>query len=73
MGIQDTKVIRDSVISISKITDKDLGIPMEDLKEKLLMDAVSNPRVAKLKPEDLIDLSLLEKIKASGFIEGLYK
>ncbi|MFC1816406.1 ABC transporter substrate-binding protein [Thermodesulfobacteriota bacterium] len=73
MGIKDAKIIRESVVSMTKITEKDLSIPMEMLKAKLKITGRSNPGVAKLRPEDLIDMSIFEKIKASGFIERLYK
>jgi hypothetical protein len=34
--------------------------------------AATVPEVAKLKPEDVVDLSLIQEITASGFLDKLY-
>jgi NitT/TauT family transport system substrate-binding protein len=71
MKIDDTKVLRSSSDNILKITNPDLSFSMKSLQTVLDTTAVTAPDVAKLKPQDLVDLSLIEEIKASGFLQSL--
>src|SRR5712692_8957073 len=69
--VEDTAALQRGLEAILKITDDDLGVPMEDLAQSIKIAAGTVPEVAKLKPEDLVDLSLLQEIKASGFLDKL--
>jgi NitT/TauT family transport system substrate-binding protein len=69
--IEDTAVLQHGLEAIMKITDDDLSVPMDDLAQSIKIAAGTIPEVAKLKPEDLVDLSLLQEIKASGFLDKL--
>jgi NitT/TauT family transport system substrate-binding protein len=72
LKIDDQQVLRQGVEHMNAITDMDLGIPLSDLGDSMKIAAGSVPAVAKLKPEDVVDLSLIEEIKASGFLDKLY-
>jgi ABC-type nitrate/sulfonate/bicarbonate transport system substrate-binding protein len=62
-----------SVESSAKVIAPDMNIPMDYLANSLKIAAANVPEVATLKPEDLVDVSLLQEIKASGFIDKLYQ
>ena len=73
MKMDDMRVLRDSNDNILKITNPDLSFSMKSLQTVLDTTAVTAPDVANLKPQDLVDLSLIDEIKASGFVQNLYK
>jgi NitT/TauT family transport system substrate-binding protein len=64
LKIDDQKVLQSSVESFAKITNDDVSFTMAGLKSILDTTAVTEPAVAKLKPEDIADLSVIEDIKA---------
>jgi NitT/TauT family transport system substrate-binding protein len=41
---------------------------MEAVKATIQIMGLSNPRIAKLKPEDLVDVSILQRLEQSGFV-----
>jgi ABC-type nitrate/sulfonate/bicarbonate transport system substrate-binding protein len=45
---------------------------VEGLRNVQRMMALMNPKVAKIKPEDIVDSSFIRKLDESGFIDGLY-
>ena len=52
--------------------DPGMAMPPQAMAESLRIASANIPEVAKLKPEDLLDPSLLNEIKASGFLDKLY-
>jgi NitT/TauT family transport system substrate-binding protein len=69
--LEDRAVLQRALESILKITEDDLSVPMDDLAQSIKIAAGTIPEAAKLRPEDLVDLSLLNEIKASGFLDRL--
>lgn len=45
---------------------------LEGLRNTLEIQAGLDPRVAKAKPEDFVDLRFVDKLRGSGFVEKLY-
>ena len=45
---------------------------LEGLKQTLEVQALTDPRAAKAKPEDFVDLRFVDEMKKSGFIDKLY-
>jgi NitT/TauT family transport system substrate-binding protein len=45
---------------------------LEGLKQTLEVQALTDPRAAKVKPEDFVDLRFVDDMKKSGFVEKLY-
>ncbi len=62
-----------SVETSANVIDRDMNIPMDYLADSLKIAAANIPEVASLKPQDLVDLSILQDIKSSGFIDKLYQ
>jgi hypothetical protein len=52
--------------------DRGMDVPLDFLAASIKIAAANVPEVGTLKPEDLVDLSLLNEIKASGFLDKLY-
>jgi len=45
---------------------------LEGLKQTLDVQALTDPRAAKVKPEDFVDLRFVDEMRKSGFVEKLY-
>jgi NitT/TauT family transport system substrate-binding protein len=45
---------------------------LEGLKQTLEVQALTDPRAAKFKAEDMVDLRFVDEMKKSGFVEKLY-
>jgi hypothetical protein len=45
---------------------------LEGLKQTLEIQALTDPRAAKVKAEEFVDLRFVEDMKKSGFIDKLY-
>jgi ABC-type nitrate/sulfonate/bicarbonate transport system substrate-binding protein len=73
LKVDDLNALQASVESSAKVIAPDMNIPMDYLANSLKIAAANVPEVATLKPEDLVDVSLLQEIKASGFIDKLYQ
>lgn len=71
LKLNDNDVLLHSMEAQSRVTDDDLNIPLDAYQSVIDMTAVTVPGLAKLHPQDLVDLSLLDEIKASHFIENL--
>ena len=69
----DQAVVAKALQAVAQVTDDDLNVPVPALADAIKISAASLPEVAKLKPEDLVDTSLLQEIKASGFLDKLAK
>lgn len=73
MGMEDVAVLQKALVHAGQGMDPDMDLPLDYLAASLKIAAANVPEVGKLKPEDLVDTSLLEEIKASGFLDKLYK
>jgi NitT/TauT family transport system substrate-binding protein len=73
MKMDDITVLQHGLEGIGRIMDPDMNIPLEDLANSLKIAAANVPEVATLKPEDLVDLSIQQEIKSSGFVDKLYQ
>lgn len=73
MGMDDVAVLEKALVHAGKGMDPDMDMPLDYLAASLKIAAANVPEVAKLKPEDLVDTSLLQEIKDSGFVDKLYK
>ena len=73
LKIDDLKALQLSVETSSNVIAPDMNIPLDYLAGSLKIAAANVPEVGSLKPEDLVDLSILQEIKASGFLDKLYK
>jgi NitT/TauT family transport system substrate-binding protein len=56
----------------SELLVEDTYPTIEGLKQTLEVQAVSDPRAAKLKPEELVELRFVDELRKSGFVEKLY-
>ena len=45
---------------------------LEGLKQTLDVQALTDPRAGKAKPEDFVDLRFVDEMKKSGFVDKLY-
>ncbi|HLG74460.1 MAG TPA: ABC transporter substrate-binding protein [Chloroflexota bacterium] len=72
MGLDDVAVVSKAIQHAAEGMDKDMNVPLDYLAASLKIAAANVPEVAQLKPEDLVDLSLLDEIRASGFLDKLY-
>jgi NitT/TauT family transport system substrate-binding protein len=71
--LDDPGILAKALENTGQIMDPDMNVPLDNLATSLKIAAANVPEVGQLKPEDLVDLSLLQEIKASGFIEKLYQ
>jgi len=69
----DKAVVQKALEAVAQVTADDMNVPLEAVADAIKTSAASLPEVAKLKPEDIVDTSLLDEIKASGFIDKLTK
>lgn len=73
MGMDDVAVLEKALVHAGQGMDRDMGMPLDYLAASLTIAAANVPEVAKLKPEDLVDTSILDEIKSSDFLDKLYK
>jgi len=69
----DTALVQKALQAVAQVTDDDMNIPISAVADAIKTSSASLPEVAKLKPEELVDTSLLQEIKASGFLDKLAK
>jgi NitT/TauT family transport system substrate-binding protein len=69
----DQAIVQKSLQAVSEVTGDDMDVPLSAVADAIKISTASLPEAAKLKPEDLVDTSLLQEIKASGFIDKLTK
>ncbi|MFI5268546.1 MAG: ABC transporter substrate-binding protein [Chloroflexota bacterium] len=65
LKIEDQDVLRSSLQSSLSVIRDDLSLTMPGLQQVLTATATTDPEVTKLKPQDLVDLSLVDELKAS--------
>jgi len=66
LKMDDVAVVRKSLEGSLGVMRDDLTPTMPGLQSVLTATATSDPAIAKLKPQDLVDLSIVDEIKASG-------
>jgi ABC-type nitrate/sulfonate/bicarbonate transport system substrate-binding protein len=69
----DKVVVQKALQAVAQVMDDDMNVPLPALADSIKTSAASLPEAAKLKPEDIVDTSLLQEIKTSGFIDRLGK
>jgi ABC-type nitrate/sulfonate/bicarbonate transport system substrate-binding protein len=67
----DKAIVQKALEAVSQATDDGMDVPLQAVADSIKTSASTSPAVAKLKPEDLVDTSVLQEIKASGFIDKL--
>jgi NitT/TauT family transport system substrate-binding protein len=71
LKVDDPKVLRGSLVGVQKVLRDDFSLTMPGLQSVIDNTAVADPEIAKVRPQDLVDLSLVDEIRASHFIERL--
>ncbi len=71
MKLDDPNIAKASLEHVLPQIVEDLEFPLEDAQKILKETAATVPGVDKLKPQDIVDFSVLEEIKASKFLESL--
>jgi hypothetical protein len=56
----------------SELLVEDTYPTIEGLKQTLDVQALTDPRAAKFKAEDMVELRFVDELKKSGFVEKLY-
>jgi ABC-type nitrate/sulfonate/bicarbonate transport system substrate-binding protein len=72
MQLDDLNVATNAMKAEGQLMDGYLSIPLKSLASQMQVAAVSAPKVAQLKPENLVDTTLLDQILASDFMTKLY-
>jgi hypothetical protein len=68
----DDKVGTAAMKAEGELMDGYLSIPLPSLASQMKVAAATNPKVAQLKPEQLVDTTLLDQILATDFMTKLY-
>ncbi|HLG71166.1 MAG TPA: ABC transporter substrate-binding protein [Chloroflexota bacterium] len=71
MKMDDQAVLRQSLVSVKGVLRDDFSLTMPGLQSVIDNTAATDADVAKVKPQDITDLSLVDEIKASGFLNTL--
>jgi ABC-type nitrate/sulfonate/bicarbonate transport system substrate-binding protein len=71
LRISDRKVLDAAYDEEIKVMEPRMQFRMESLQAILDETAKTDPRAKKLKPQDIIDLTFLEKMEKSGFFDKL--
>jgi hypothetical protein len=71
LRISDRKVLDAAYDEEIKVMEPRMQFRMESLQAILDETAKTDPRAKKLKPEDVIDTSFLEKMEKSGFYDAI--
>ncbi|MEH7378587.1 hypothetical protein [Neobacillus drentensis] len=70
-GIDDPKVAEKTYdVNVETIPQKPY---VTDTSAQFFLDNSDNQEVRKMKPSDIVDMSIVKKLDESGFINGLYK
>ncbi len=72
MKITDTAAAEESYRDLLLGIEKKPYPSLEALRNIQRMMALMNPKVARVKPEEIIDAAIIRKLDESGFIDGLY-
>lgn len=71
-GGLDRGVLEGSYAASSELLVEDTYPTLEGLRQTLAVQALTDPRAAKAKPEDFVDLRFVDELKKSGFLDKLY-
>jgi len=66
------KVLEGSWDAYSELLEEDLHPTLEGLNDTLAVQAAWDPKAAKAKAQDIVDLRFVNNLKRSGFIDRLY-
>jgi ABC-type nitrate/sulfonate/bicarbonate transport system substrate-binding protein len=69
--MDDAKVVRQAIDGVESVLREDLSFDLSAVQSVIDSAATSTPEVGKVKPQDISDLSLVNDIKASGFLNTL--
>jgi NitT/TauT family transport system substrate-binding protein len=69
--MDDAKVVRQAIDGVESVLREDLSFDLSAVQSVIDSAATSTPEVGKVKPQDISDLSLVNDIKASGFLNSL--
>jgi NitT/TauT family transport system substrate-binding protein len=69
---QKRDVLEGSWVAYKELLEEDTYPTLEGLKDTLEVQANWDPKAAKAKAEDFVDLRFVEQLKKSGFIDKLY-
>jgi hypothetical protein len=70
---QKADVLEGSWVAYKDLLVEDTYPTLEGLNDTLAVQANWDPKAAKAKAEDFVDLHFVEKLKKSGFLEKLYR
>ena len=66
------EVLEGSWAAYSELLEEDLHPTLEGLSDTLAVQATWDPKAAKAKAQDIVDLRFVDNLKKSGFIDQLY-
>jgi ABC-type nitrate/sulfonate/bicarbonate transport system substrate-binding protein len=66
------KVLEGSWAAYKDLLEEDTAPTLEGLNDTLAVQAMWDPKAAKAKAEDFVDLRFVKNLKRSGFIDKLY-
>jgi hypothetical protein len=70
--VENADDLEDAYVNTVQLTLRSYPLPSpEGLQTIIDSNSIDNPAVADLTPQQLIDLTILEEIEASGFLSGL--
>ena len=69
---QKPDVLEGSWVAYKDLLVEDTDPTLEGLNDTLAVQANWDPKAAKVKAEDFVDLRFVDDLKRSGFIEKLY-
>lgn len=68
----DRSILEGAYASNRELLAEDTYPTVEGLKNTLEVQALADPRAAKFKPQDFVDLRFVDEMKKSGFVDKLY-
>jgi NitT/TauT family transport system substrate-binding protein len=71
LKIDDLSVVSNSVKAVAPFVNQDMTFPTDAMQNIINETATTVPAVANLKAQDLVDFSVIDEIKASGFLDTL--
>ncbi len=72
MRLNDQEALEEALNFLQRILEKKPYASEEGLQAVINATAEINPKASKFKPQDFIDMSYLQELDRSGFIESLY-
>ena len=66
------EVLEGSWAAYAELLEEDLHPTLEGLSDTLAVQAAWDPKAAKAKAQDMVDLRFVDNLKRSGFIDQLY-